>query len=198
MVRQHDSCQVTLTFWPRPTTRFSHPTWNPHSQNLCQIVPLSTCTQTDQNSSNAGRFSLNAVGVTEGVLEFVGNLESEIVSWFRDRTVFLSPDEKDLDDLGFPGEPAGQGAIHKAARTPSRIVWVISEIGFARCVVPRHWQFRRAFSSYHGHRIHANDSQAKPRLDNVSPIPCGQRQVTKPRFWMHLLPQMSVPLLREI
>ena len=66
----------------------------------------------------------------------VKDVESEIVSWLHDGTVFLSPDEKDPNDLEFPGKPVGSsGAIHEVARTPLQLVWAISEDGFARYVV---------------------------------------------------------------
>ena len=66
----------------------------------------------------------------------VKDVETEIVSWLRDGVVFLSPDEKDPNDLEFPGKPIGDsGAIHEVARTPLQVVWAISEDGFARYVV---------------------------------------------------------------
>ena len=66
----------------------------------------------------------------------VKDVETEIVSWLRDGTVFLSPDERGLNDLEFPGKPVGDsGAIHEVARTPLQLVRAISEDGFARYVV---------------------------------------------------------------
>jgi len=66
----------------------------------------------------------------------VKDVEIEIVSWLRDGMVFLSPDEKDPNDLEFPGKPVGDsGAIHEVARTPLQLVWAVSEDGFARYVV---------------------------------------------------------------
>jgi hypothetical protein len=66
----------------------------------------------------------------------VEDVESEIVSWLCDGTVFLSPDEMDPNDLEFPGKAVGgSGAINEVARTPLQLVWAISEDGFARYVV---------------------------------------------------------------
>jgi len=66
----------------------------------------------------------------------VKDVESEIISWLCDGAVFLSPDEKDPNELEFPGKLVGDsGAIHEVARTPLQLVWAISEDGFARYVV---------------------------------------------------------------
>ncbi|KAF9650854.1 hypothetical protein BDM02DRAFT_3154631 [Thelephora ganbajun] len=113
---------------------------------LSRNAPLSTLTLThkpDPNSSSAGRFSLSIKGMRRELRKagaraqyLVKDVESEIVSWLHDGTVFLSPDEKDLNDLEFPGKPVGgSGAIHEVARTPLQLVWAISEGGFARYVV---------------------------------------------------------------
>jgi len=109
----------------------------------------------------------------------VEDVESEIVSWLHDGTVFLSPDEKDPNDLEFPGKPVGgSGAIHEVARTPLQLVWAISEDGFARYVV-------HCCARYHGivsfskylHNITpmgtcADDFQAKTLWGNASPTSC--------------------------
>ena len=84
----------------------------------------------------------------------VKDVETEIVSWLRDGAVFLSPDERDPNDLEFPGKPVGDsGGIHEVARTPLQLVWAISEDGFARYVV--HWCARYhnivSFSKYLHH-----------------------------------------------
>ena len=66
----------------------------------------------------------------------VEDVETEILNWLHGGTVFLSPDEKDLNDFEFPGKPVGSsGTIHEVARTPLQLVWAISEDGFARYVV---------------------------------------------------------------
>jgi len=113
---------------------------------LSRNAPISTLTparKPDPNSSSAGRFSLSVKGMRKELRKagaraqhLVKDVESEIVSWLRDGTVFLSPDEKDLNDLEFPGKPVGgSGAIDEVARTPLQLVWAISEDGFARYVV---------------------------------------------------------------
>ena len=113
---------------------------------LSRNSPISTLTpacKPDPNSSSAGRFSLSIKGMRKELRKagaraqhLIKDVESEIVSWLRDGTVFLSPDEKDPNDLEFPGKPVGgSGAIHEVARTPLQLVWAISEDGFARYVV---------------------------------------------------------------
>ena len=71
-----------------------------------------------------------------GAQHLVKDVESEIVSWLHDGTVFLSPDEKDHNQLEFPGKSVGDsGVIREVARTPLQLIWAISEDGFARYVV---------------------------------------------------------------
>ena len=49
----------------------------------------------------------------------VEDVETEMVSWLHDETVFLSPDEKDDNELEFPGKPVGDsGAIVKSRGRP--------------------------------------------------------------------------------
>jgi len=104
----------------------------------------------------------------------VEDVESEIVSWLRDGTVFLSPDEKDPNDLEFPGKPVGSsGAIHEVARTPLQLVWAISEDGFARYVVHCCARYHDivSFSKYLHHIVSmgtcADDFQVKTLWDNA-------------------------------
>ena len=136
----------------------------------------------------------------------VEDVESAIVSWLRDGTVFLSPDEKDPNDLEFPGEPVGgSGTIREVARTPLQLVWAISEDGFARYVVhccARYYDIV-SFSKYHimTTRIYANDFQVKIRRGNASRTCCDPTsavQATKPRVWILLQQRTSVTLLMEI
>ena len=129
---------------PLPDVKSTFP--EPLPAYLSRNAPISTLTPArtlDPNSSSAGRFSLSIKGMRKELRKagaraqhLVKDVESEIVSWLRDGTVFLSPDEKDPNDLEFPGKPVGNsGAIHEVARTPLQLVWAISEDGFARYVV---------------------------------------------------------------
>ena len=129
---------------PPPEVRSTFPA--PLPAYLSRNTPLSTLAPTykpDLNSSSAGRFSLSMKGMRKELRKggaraqhLVKDVETEIVSWLHDGTVFLSPDEKDLNQLEFPGKPVGDsGAIREVARTPSQLVWAISEDGFARYVV---------------------------------------------------------------
>ena len=137
----------------------------------------------------------------------VKDVETEIVSWLHDGTVFLSPDEKDPNDLEFPGKPVGgSGTIREVAKTPLQLVWAISEDGFARYVVHCCARYHDivSFSKYllDSTRIrkHTDDLQARTRRDNVSPTSCDPTsvaQATKPGIWIHLPPRISVTLLRE-
>ena len=121
----------------------------------------------------------------------IKDVESEIVSWLHDGTVFLSPDEKDPNDLEFPGKPVGgSGAIHEVARTPLQLVWAISEDGFARYVVhccARYHDivsFSKCFFHSDVPRVCADAPQVRTRQDNVSPTSCDQMsaaRATKPR-----------------
>jgi len=129
---------------PPPDVKSTFP--EPLPTYLSRNAPISILTpasKPDPNSSSAGRFSLSIKGMRKELRKagaraqhLVKDVESEIVSWLRDGTVFLSPDEKDPNDLEFPGKPVGgSGAIHEVARTPLQLVWAISEDGFARYVV---------------------------------------------------------------
>jgi hypothetical protein len=177
---------------------------------LSRNAPVSTLTparKPDPNSSSAGRFSLSVKGVRKDLRKagaraqhLVKDVESEIVSWLHDGTVFLSPDEKDPNDLEFPGKPVGgSGAIHEVARTPLQLVWAISEDGFARYVVHCCARYHDvvSFSKYllrtMAIGVYADHFQAKTRRGNASPTSCGPTsaaQATKPRIWIHLLPQI--------
>jgi len=135
----------------------------------------------------------------------VKDVEAEIVSWLQDGTVFLSPDEKDPNDLEFPGKPiGGSGAIHEVARTPSQLVWAISEDGFARYVVHCCARYHEIVSfSKHFHYVvatdvYTDDLQVRTRWDDVLLISCDPTsavQAMKSRTWIHLPPQISVTLL---
>ena len=49
----------------------------------------------------------------------VKDVETEVVSWLHDGTVFLSPDKKGRNKLEFPGKPVGDsGAIVKSRGRP--------------------------------------------------------------------------------
>ena len=184
---------------------------------LSRNAPLSTLTparKPDPNSSGAGRFSLSIKGMRKELRKagtraqhLVKDVESEIVSWLHDGTVFLSPDEKDPNDLEFPGKPVGSsGAIHEVARTPLQLVWAISEDGFARYVVHCCARYHDivSFSEYPLHAtatgLYAHNSQVRTRRDNALPTCCDPTSAvpaTKPRVWIHPPPQISVTLLRE-
>ena len=129
---------------PPPEVRSTFPA--PLPAYLSRNTPLSTLAPTykpDLNSSSAGRFSLSMKGMRRELRKggaraqhLVKDVETEIASWLHDGTVFLSPDEKDHDQLEFPGKSVGDsGAIQEVARTPLQLVWAISEDGFARYVV---------------------------------------------------------------
>ena len=156
---------------------------------LSRNAPLSTLTparKPDPSSSSAGRFSLSIKGMRKELRKagtraqhLVKDVESEIVSWLHDGAVFLSPDEKDHDDLEFPGKPVGSsGAIHEVARTPSQLVWAISEDGFARYVVHCCARYHDvvSFSEYLLYitviGASADDSQVRTRQDNALPTSC--------------------------
>ena len=155
---------------------------------LSRNASLSTLTPTyksDPNSSGAGRFSLSIKGMRKELRkagaraqDLVKDVETEIVSWLHDGTVFLSPDEKDPNDLEFPGKPiGGSGAIHEVARTPVQLVWAISEDGFARYVVHCCARYHDivSFSKYlriTAMRVYTDDLQARTRQDSVLPTSC--------------------------
>jgi len=182
---------------------------------LSRNAPLTTLTpayKPDPNSSSAGRFSLSVKGMRKELRKagaraqhLVKDVETEIVSWLRDGAVFLSPDEKDPNDLEFPGKPVGDsGAIHEVARTPLQLVWAISEDGFARYVVHCCARYHDivSFSKYLRHvtamRMYTDGFQAKTHRDNVLPTSCGPTSpVQATRKSTHPLPLISVTLLRE-
>ena len=187
------------------------PTYLSRNASLSTLTPAR---KPDPNSSSAGRFSLSVKGMRKELRKagaraqhLVKDVESEIVSWLHDGTVFLSPDEKDPNDLEFPGKPiGGSGAIHEVARTPLQLVWAISEDGFARYVVHCCARYHDVVS-FSKHLLHitvtgaySDYSQVRTRQDSALPTSCGPTsavQSTKPRVWIHLLPQISVTLLRE-
>lgn len=124
----------------KPTFPEPLPAYLSRNTSLSTLAPAQ---KPDPMSSSAGRFSLSLKGMRKELRKagaraqhLVMDVESEVVNWLHEGTVFLSPDEKDPNAFEFPGKPVGDsGAIHEVARTPLQLVWAISEDGFARYVV---------------------------------------------------------------
>lgn len=126
---------------PLPFVRATFPQPLPSYLSRNNPVPAVVPPMYDAKTATAGRFSLSLKGMRRELRkagpmteQLVREVETEILAWLRDTSVFLSPNA--TTTLAQPGTTIGTtGTVAEVSRTPLQLIWSITDNAHARYVV---------------------------------------------------------------